>query len=128
MERTLLYQPTQRLLIASENPSHRVHEENKYCPNQFIMPFDLQLKSNKLRTLSYAYHRFKNIKNWDIPFTHEGLMPFIILQDYFLIIFTFVSILSIKGLNVSKKRMYSLYSCSQCWDNNIIGVAQKSQN
>lgn len=77
------------------------------------MPFDLQLKSNKLITLSYAYHRFKNIKNWDIPITHEDLTPFIIVQDYFLIIFTFVSILSIKGLNVSKKRMYRLHPRSQ---------------
>lgn len=78
------------------------------------MCFDLQLKSNKLRALFSAYHRFKNIKNGDTPFTHEDLTPFTIGQDYFLISSTFVSILSIKGLNVSKKRIYSLHPLSQC--------------
>lgn len=73
------------------------------------MRFDLLLKSNKLRTLSYAYYRFKNIKNWETPFTHKDLTSFIIVQDYFLINITFTSILSSKGLNVSKKIVYSLY-------------------
>lgn len=112
----MLYLPTQRLLTISKNPRPRLYEEKKHCSNQglFIIHFDLQLKSNKLRTLSSAYHRFKNIKNGDTPFTHEDLTPFIIVQDYFLISITFVSILSIKGLNVSKKRIYSLYPVSQC--------------
>lgn len=73
------------------------------------MRFDLLLKSNKLRTLSYAYHRFKNIKNEETPFTHKDLTSFTIVQDYFLINITFTSILSSKGLNVSKKVFYSLY-------------------
>lgn len=87
------------------------------------MRFDLLLKSNKLRTLSYAYHRFKNIKNGEIPFTHKELMSFTIVQDYFLIIITFASILSSKSLNVSKKRIYSIYSFHRCWDNGVTGVA-----
>lgn len=73
------------------------------------MRFDLLLKSNKLRTLSYAYHRFKNIKSGETPFTHKDLMFFTIVQDYFLINITFASIFSSKGLNVSKEIFYSLY-------------------
>lgn len=45
------------------------------------MRFDLLVKSNKLRTLSYAYHRFKNIKNGETPFTHKDLTSFTIVQD-----------------------------------------------
>lgn len=87
------------------------------------MRFDLLLKSNKLRTLSCAYHRFKNIKNGETAFTHKDLTSFTIVQDYFLISITFASILSSKGLNISKNRIYSLYSFCQCWDNGVTGVA-----
>lgn len=87
------------------------------------MCFDLLPKSNKLRTLSYAYHRIKNIKNGETPFTHKDLTPFTTVQDYFLISIIFASVLSSKGLNLSKKRIYSLYSFCQCWDNGVTGVA-----
>lgn len=87
------------------------------------MRFDLLLKSNKLRTLSYAYHRFKNIKDRVTPFTHKDLTSFAIVQDYFLINITFASVLSSKGLNISKKRIYSLYAFCQCWDNGVTGIA-----
>lgn len=86
------------------------------------MRFDLLLKSNKLRTLSCALHRFKNIKNGETPFIHKDLTDFTIVQDYFLIRITFASALSNKGLNVSK-RLYSLYLFCQRQDNGLTGVA-----
>lgn len=71
------------------------------------MGFAFLLKSNTLRTLSCVFHRLKNIRNGETSFTHQDLTSFTVVQDYFLISVTFVSVLFSKGLNITK-RIYSL--------------------